>query len=58
MWPILLIALLLTCYLLWLFGKLWRLSRRKARLRSASVARQQRQLPISRPGRKRKPKGF
>ncbi|AYM94047.1 high mobility group protein Z [Serratia sp. 3ACOL1] len=47
------IALLLTCYLLWLFGKLWRLSKRKTRFSSASAARQRRQLPISRPGRKK-----
>ncbi|REF42496.1 hypothetical protein C7332_0680 [Serratia ficaria] len=53
MWPIPTIALLLMCYLLWLFGKLWRLSKRKARFRSASAARQRRQLPISRPGRKK-----
>ncbi|MCS3406468.1 high mobility group protein Z [Serratia sp. AKBS12] len=53
MWPILAITLLLTCYLLWLFGKLWRLSRRKARLRSASVARQRRAMPLSRPRQKR-----
>ncbi|NTX81932.1 high mobility group protein Z [Serratia proteamaculans] len=50
---ILTIALLLMCYLLWLFGKLWRLSKRKTRFRSASAARQHRQLPISRPGRKK-----
>ncbi|ASL85172.1 high mobility group protein Z [Serratia marcescens] len=53
MWLIPIIALLLMCYLLWLFGKLWRLSKRKARFRSASVARQRRQPPLSRPGRKR-----
>ncbi|PVZ81145.1 high mobility group protein Z [Serratia sp. S1B] len=47
------IALLLTCYLLWLSGKLWRLSKRQARFRRASAARQRTQLPISRPGRKK-----
>ena len=45
MWLIPTIALLFMCYLLWLFGKLWRLSKRKARFRSASVARQRRQPP-------------
>lgn len=34
----LLLALLLTCYLVWLSGKLWGLSRRKARLHVARYA--------------------
>ncbi|AYW94183.1 high mobility group protein Z [Yersinia pseudotuberculosis] len=48
-----LIALLLSCYLLWLLGKLWRLSQRKSRLRSATAVRQQKHLPSNRPGRRK-----
>ncbi|MER2471562.1 high mobility group protein Z [Photorhabdus laumondii] len=33
-----LITIPIVCYLLWLLGKLWRLSRRKTRLRSATTA--------------------
>ncbi|EKN4915076.1 high mobility group protein Z [Yersinia enterocolitica] len=47
------IALLLTCYLLWLLGKLWRLSQRRKQLRSASVARQRKHLPPNRPGKRK-----
>ncbi|PLR33692.1 high mobility group protein Z [Chimaeribacter californicus] len=47
------ITLLLMCYLAGLLGKLWRLSQRKARLRSASVARQVSRSPFLRPGRQR-----
>ncbi|ATX63031.1 high mobility group protein Z [Yersinia hibernica] len=47
------IALLLTCYLLWLLGKLWRLSQRRSRLRSATAARQRKHLPPNRPGKRK-----
>ncbi|OWO79152.1 high mobility group protein Z [Photorhabdus luminescens] len=33
-----LITILIVCYLLWLLGKLWRLSRRKTRLRRVTTA--------------------
>ncbi|MBS9439841.1 high mobility group protein Z [Photorhabdus noenieputensis] len=33
-----LITILIVCYLLWLLGKLWRLSRRKTRLRRVATA--------------------
>ncbi|PHZ26991.1 high mobility group protein Z [Yersinia sp. KBS0713] len=52
-WVIPIIALLLTCYLLWLLGKLWRLSQRRSRLRSATAARQRKHLPSNRPGRRK-----
>ncbi|AUQ41521.1 high mobility group protein Z [Yersinia ruckeri] len=52
-WVIPTITLLLTCYLLWLLGKLWRLSQRKSRLRSASATRQRKQSPFNRPGRRK-----
>ncbi|PNM27054.1 high mobility group protein Z [Yersinia enterocolitica] len=50
---ILIIALLLTCYLVWLLGKLWLLSQRRKRLRSATAARQRKHLPSNRPGRRK-----
>ncbi|RKE87331.1 hypothetical protein BDE27_3668 [Xenorhabdus ehlersii] len=34
-----LITTVLVCYLLWLLGKLWQLSRRKCRLRTIIMAR-------------------
>ncbi|KGA67162.1 hypothetical protein DJ62_3719 [Yersinia enterocolitica] len=52
-WVIPIIALLLTCYLLWLLGKLWRLSQRRKQLRSASVARQRKHLSPNRPGKRK-----
>ncbi|AVE16577.1 high mobility group protein Z [Hafnia paralvei] len=52
MWLILIIALLLTCYLLWLLGKLWWLSRRKQRWRQAAMTRQFSRLPRHRSGRR------
>ncbi|PLR32707.1 high mobility group protein Z [Chimaeribacter coloradensis] len=47
------ITLLLMCYMVGLLGKLWRLSQRKARLRSATAARQVNRSPLPRPGRQR-----
>ncbi|UJD91504.1 high mobility group protein Z [Rahnella aquatilis] len=49
-WVIPAIALLFACYLLWLFGKLRRLSKTRARLRRATFARQAKSLPVRRTG--------
>ncbi|TPG57357.1 high mobility group protein Z [Ewingella americana] len=49
-------ALLFACYLLWLFVKLRRLSKTKARLYHASAARQIKHLPVRRTGRSRRRK--
>ncbi|NHB88548.1 high mobility group protein Z [Photorhabdus tasmaniensis] len=46
-----LITTLLVCYLLWLLGKLWRLSRRKIRLRGVTTAQHIKQLQALRFGR-------
>ncbi|QCR37695.1 high mobility group protein Z [Nissabacter sp. SGAir0207] len=41
------------CYLVGLLSKLWRLSQRKARLRSATAVRMMRSSPLPRRGRQR-----
>ncbi|AUX95293.1 MAG TPA: hypothetical protein DGH25_03730 [Erwiniaceae bacterium] len=54
-WPGSIIALLLACYLFWLFVKLRRLTQLKSRLRRATANRQrQASLPLTRPVRRRK----
>ncbi|KAA8725623.1 high mobility group protein Z [Ewingella americana] len=50
------IALLFACHMLWLFVKLRRLSKTKARLRHASAMRQAKPLPIMRSTRSRRRK--
>ncbi|KAA8997440.1 high mobility group protein Z [Affinibrenneria salicis] len=49
----LLITLVTVCYLLWLSGKLWRLSQRKKRVIRATINRPRRPLPIKRSGRRK-----
>ncbi|KAB8310176.1 high mobility group protein Z [Rouxiella chamberiensis] len=49
-WVIPAIALLFACYMLWLFGKLRRLSKTKARLRRATFVRQAKSLPVRETG--------
>ncbi|AKH63472.1 MULTISPECIES: hypothetical protein [Photorhabdus] len=48
-----LITTLLVCYLLWLLGKLWRLSWRKTRLRRVTTAQHIKHLQALRFGRQK-----
>ncbi|AXG45567.1 high mobility group protein Z [Photorhabdus laumondii subsp. laumondii] len=45
---LILITILIVCYLLWLLGKLWRLSRRKTRLRGATIAQHIKHMKVLR----------